>query len=326
MIDRIRTGLLALYARRIKNWRTLENASAIEWLKKIGGEKAFKVIWEPLLKGKFGAEAENVAAVWFWNKLKLRGSSRKRGGRESLAYFDGGFFALSEIIKENLEKLGVELCLNLQASKIHSFEDGVIIETNQSKIKAEQALVTTPIPIFKEIASKLPLSYIDQISKIRYLGNVCLILELKQSLSKTYWLNVADPSFPFVGLIEHTNMDDYKNYGGSRIAYLSKYVAVEDRLFQMSSEEFFDYSLPYLQKIFPAFSKDWVISSSVWRAEHSQPIITRGYSKIIPDYRTPDPKIWLATMAQIYPEDRGTNYAVREGRKVARLMLGNLNK
>jgi len=36
-VDRIRLGLLALRARRIKNWQELEDKTAAEWLKQLGG-------------------------------------------------------------------------------------------------------------------------------------------------------------------------------------------------------------------------------------------------------------------------------------------------
>ena len=52
----------------------------------------------------------------------------------------------------------------------------------------------------------------------------------------------------------------------------------------------------------------------------AQPIVTRGYSERIPDHRTPVRGLYLANTTQIYPEDRGTNYSVRMGRAVARMM------
>ena len=45
-----------------------------------------------------GDLAEEVAAVWFWNKLKLRGGSRGSGGGERLAYYRGGFAALADAL------------------------------------------------------------------------------------------------------------------------------------------------------------------------------------------------------------------------------------
>jgi hypothetical protein len=61
-----------------------------------------------------------------------------------------------------------------------------------------------------------------------------------------------------------------------------------------------------------------VTEHHVWRARFSQPIAEPHYSKLIPAEQTPLGNVLLTSMAQIYPEDRGTNYAIREGRRAAR--------
>jgi len=322
LIDRIRTGFMALYARRINSWLSLENESASDWIIRIGGRKAYEVMWKPLLAGKFGAEAPNVSAVWFWNKLKLRGSSRSKKGSEQLVYFKGGFGELTSAIRKALEARGVQFVLSCSASKINS-EGGVVkgVETSHGFMPAKSVLATVPLPTFLSITSDLPESYTSPARQIRFLGNVCLVFRLKRSLSGTYWLNVADPTFPFVGVIEHTNMDDKSNYGGEHIAYLSKYLPTSEAMFSMSEPELLDYCIPFIQKIFPEFTRSWIIGCKIWRAQYSQPVITKHYSTFIPTTKTPIKNLWLCTMAQVYPEDRGTNYAVRHGRAVGKEML-----
>jgi protoporphyrinogen oxidase len=324
-IDRIRTGLMALYARKINAWKTLENLSASQWIINLAGKNSYETIWKPLLHGKFGAEAENISAVWFWNKLKLRGSSRNKKGAEELAYFKGGFGALTDEMRKALEKKEVEFKLQREVKKIVSEDNRVVgVDTDEGFIAADAVLSTTPLPIFLKLAPDLPADLISKLSAIRFLGNVCLVLRLKQSLSDTYWLNVADPSFPFVGVIEHTNFDDPKNYNGERIAYISKYLPTSDPLYKLSESEFFEYSLPYIQKIFPAFNRDWIIGYKTWKAEYSQPIITKGYSELLPPETFALKNLYCSTMAHIYPEDRGTNYAVRYGKRIAKQMIQDL--
>ena len=94
-VDRIRLGLLALRARRIRDWKKIEHMTARDWLIQLAGRKVFKVVWEPLLTGKFGPYADKVGAVWFWKKLALRGGSRASDGREVLAYYKGVFSELA---------------------------------------------------------------------------------------------------------------------------------------------------------------------------------------------------------------------------------------
>ena len=89
----------------------------------------------------------------------------------------------------------------------------------------------------------------------------------------------------------------------------------------MSKEEYIDFTMPHLKKMFPKFSKEWIHEAYFWKADYSQPIIDKYYSKKIPSDEPVLKKVYLATMAQIYPEDRGTNYAVRSGRLVAEKIL-----
>lgn len=321
-IDRIRTGLMALIARRVNDWKPLENISAEDWLVKIGGRKAYDAIWKPLMQGKFGVEAPNVSAVWMWNKLKLRGSSRNKKGGESLVYFGGGFGALTDGIRKSLESLGVTILLNTGVKKIIT-ENGRAagVETDRGTHRANAVLCTVPLPQFLQMTPDLPSDYSSKCKEIRFLGNSCLVLRLSRSLSSTYWLNVADPSFPFVGIIEHTNLDSKENYGGDHIVYLSKYLPTTEKLFSFTTDEMLDYCVPFIQRIFPEFDRSWILSHHVWKAQFSQPVITKNYSNLIPSLKTPIDGLWLCTMAQIYPEDRGTNYAVRYGRRVAKEML-----
>lgn len=326
LLDRIRTGFMALYARRVEDWHPLEDISAKEWLIKHGGKKAYDAIWNPLMQGKFGVEADNVSAVWIWNKLKLRGSSRDKKGGESLVYFGGGFGALTDGIRSALEEMGVTIHLKTPVESI-LIENGrsIGVKTAHGVHKADKVLSTIPLPQFLQITPQLPETFRSQCEEIRFLGNSCLVLRLARSLSSTYWLNVADPTFPFVGIIEHTNLDSKENYNGDHIVYLSKYLPTSEKLFSFTTDEMLEYCIPFIQRIFPEFDRSWILSHHVWKAHYSQPVITKQYSSSIPNLKTPVENLWLCTMAQIYPEDRGTNYAVRYGRRVAKDILRELS-
>jgi protoporphyrinogen oxidase len=321
--DRIRLGLLALRARRVKDWRVLENKTAHEWLRELGGDNVYRIVWQPLLKGKFGPYAEQVSAVWFWNKLKLRGGSRGKGGEERLAYFKGGFVALAEALAARIRELGGEIRLNTPVSKIEREGDAWHTTTNAGVIVSERVVATTALPLVADmIRGWATPDYLASLNRIQYIGNVCLVLELDRPLSKTYWLNVNEPSFPFVGVIEHTNFERPETYGGRHIVYLSKYLPHTDRLYSMNADEFLDYALPYMQTMFPAMQRDWIQAHHLWRARWSQPVVEKHYSQMIPAEDGPQPGFHVCSMAQIYPEDSGTNYAIREGRKLGQRLAG----
>ncbi|MCX7204888.1 MAG: NAD(P)/FAD-dependent oxidoreductase [Proteobacteria bacterium] len=317
--DRIRLGLLTLKARKVENWQELENKTAAEWLTELGGENVYRIVWEPLLRGKFGAVADQISAVWFWNKLKLRGSSRGKGGEERLAYFKGGFVALVEALAAKVRRLGGEIQISNPVISMQPENGGWRIKTAKGDIQAERVISTPALPLLaKMIEDWASPEYLAKLNRINYLANVCLVLELDHSLSDTYWLNVNDPSFPFVGVIEHTNFQSAKNYDGKHIVYLSKYLPHTDALYLMNDDELLAFALPHLKRMFPKFEDAWIKKHHVWHARWAQPVVEKHYSQLIPACESPKRGLFLASMAQIYPEDRGTNYAIREGRRMGR--------
>jgi protoporphyrinogen oxidase len=316
----LRLGLLALRARRVREWQKLEDLTAEEWLIRLGGREVYDVVWRPLLKGKFGQYADEISAVWFWNKLKLRGGSRGRGGEEVLAYYKGGFAALASQLANEICARGGMIRLE---SPVTAFrvQDGRTtgVEIDQAPIAADAVLATPALPIVADLVEPhTSPEYVSSLRRIQYLANICIVLELDRSLSDTYWLNVNDPGFPFVGVIEHTNFEPPETYQGRRLVYLSRYLPETEELYSMADEEVVRYCLDHLQRMFPALTPDWILGAHVWRARYAQPIVVRRYSKLIPPVETPLPGLFLSSMAQVYPEDRGTNYAIREGRAAGR--------
>ena len=325
-VDRVRLGLFALYTRRVRDWQRLENRTAADWVRQLSGERAYRVVWEPLLRGKFGDLAEEIAAVWLWNKLKLRGGSRGRGGAEQLAYFDGGFAALADAIADAIRAGGGEIRTNTEAVGLQMCAGRVSgVATRENTFAADAVVATAALPIVADlVAPHVASEYVEQLRTIRYLANICVVLELSRSLSEIYWLNVNDPSFPFVGVIEHTNLEPASSYSGRHIVYLSRYLPQSDPLYSATDSEVTAFTLQHLRRMFPDFDDETILAKHVWRAAYAQPVVTQGYRQSIPIPRTPLDNLFLATMAQIYPEDRGTNYAIRQGRDIARTVAATL--
>lgn len=326
LIDRIRLGLLVLQVRRIKDWRTIEHLSIREWLQGLAGKRVYEIVWKPLIESKFSVYADAVNAVWMWKKLVLRGSTRNDKGGEELAYFKGGFGRLADALVDAIKAYGGEVRLQTKVTGVIA-EDGKIssLTTSGGAIAGQQFIFTPAFPIIADILQgAADPDWLARLRRVRYLANMCLVLRLKSSLSSTYWLNVNDPGFPFVGVIEHTNFDAPANYRGTHIAFLSRYLAKEDPLWAYDDEQYVDFALVHLKRMFPEMDRSWVIEYKVWRADYAQPITERNYSQYVPGRTTPFANALISTMAQIYPEDRGTNYAIREGREVARDVAAKL--
>lgn len=326
LIDRFRLGWLTLQVRKIKDWRSIEGLTIKEWLVPLCGEQVYKVVWEPLIRSKFSVYADKVGAVWFWNKLVLRGSTRNKSGGEELLYFRGGFGALADSLAEKIAALGGELAYGHAVSGVTA--KGKSIQSvrldNGNQVRAERFLFTPAFPVVADIFDgKADTEWLSSMRRVNYLGNMCLVLLLNRSLSQTYWLNVNDPGFPFVGVIEHTNFDPPENYQGKHIVFLSRYLATSDSVWQYSDEAFYQFALKHLQKMFPDFQESWVDDHRVWRAEFAQPVTECNYSEYLPARTTPFDNVFLSNMAHIYPQDRGTNYAIRDGKSIADVIISS---
>ncbi|TNF22680.1 MAG: NAD(P)/FAD-dependent oxidoreductase [Rhodobacteraceae bacterium] len=322
LIDRLRLGWMALRARRVTDWRALEGLTAEEWLRAMAGDRVYEVIWAPLLQGKFGAQASEISAVWIWNKLKLRGGSRSKDGAERLGYMRGSFARLAEALAADIRAHGGEIRLNAPVTGLAPEGEGWRIDGPWGTARAGKVIATLAPPLVARMVEGWAApEAVRKLDRIGYLANLCLVLELDRPLGATYWLNVNDPDFPFVGVIEHTNFQPAAQYGGRHIVYLSRYLPKDDPLYALSDGAVLDYALPHLGRMFPAFRRSWVMGHHVWRARWAQPVVERQYSRLIPDAEGPGEGLYLCSMAQIYPEDRGTNYAVRAGRQIAARLL-----
>jgi len=319
LLDRFRLGLGVLYARTIRDHRKIESLTIREWLEPVVGRRAFDVVWEPLISHKFGSWGDSVSAAWMWKKLILRAGSRKSGGHELLAYFSGGFSAVSKALRGAIEAQGSSINLGESVHKVSQTPAGLVkVETDAGIYIARAVIIATPHPVSQRLLAVKPVeAELEGGGSIPHLANMCLVLRLDRSLSDTYWLNVNDPGFPFVGVIEHTNLDPSSSYADSHIVYLSRYLDTQDPVWSNSDREFHDYCLPHLERMFPTFDKGWILEWRVWRARYAQPVTTVNYSASQPGYRTEFRNVFTVNMAQIYPEDRGTNYAVRGGFEVA---------
>jgi protoporphyrinogen oxidase len=322
-VDRIRLGLATLYLQRFDDWGKLEHITAREWIHKYAGKNAYDVVWGPLLRGKFGARADEVSMTWLWGKIRLRVGSRRGVGREKLGYMQGSFQKLLDSLERSIRSRGGQILTGAEVKRIATQNGRVsAMELKDGRsFPCRQVMATVPSPLFIEMAPDLGEEYTRLLRGVSYQGVICLVLKLNRPLSHIYWLNISDPHIPFVGAIEHTNYVSSQNYGGYHILYLTNYLENDDPLFSLSKDELLRRYLPGLQRLYGEYSSDWVEDSWLFRDEAGQPVITRGYSQRIPEFKTPVEGLYLANTTQIYPQDRGMNYSVWLGQQVSQLAL-----
>ena len=137
-------------------------------------------------------------------------------------------------------------------------------------------------------------------------------------------MNIADRSFPFVGIIEHTNMIDKSLYDDKHIVYLTNYVSRDSEIYSQDGPALLKQFIPHLKQINPSFDDSWIVEYHHHKVDAAQPIVKTNYSEQIPDHRTPIKNLYLGNTTQIYPEDRGTNYSVRLGKHLSSIVCADL--
>jgi protoporphyrinogen oxidase len=283
------------------------------------GKKSFAMIWEPLFINKFGKFANNISLAWFWARIKKR--------TPLLAYPKGGFLEFAKALTREIKKNGGKFYFSTEVIELSSDAKPEIkfhrIGTLKFEIENYDAvIVTLPSFLFLKLAPTLPKDYQEKLEKLQSLGATNLILRLRKPFfnDNTYWLNVCDKSAPVMAIVEHTNYMDKKYYGGEYVLYLGNYKPADDIYFSLTKEEMLKKFDPYLKKINPDYSKN-IIGYELFKTPFAQPVVPINYSKVLPPFETPLKNVYLANIEQVYPWDRGTNYAVELGTKIASLIL-----
>ncbi|MCO5215103.1 MAG: NAD(P)/FAD-dependent oxidoreductase [Thermomicrobiales bacterium] len=320
--DRLRVGMVTAWLQIQKDWMKYEGVTAHEWLTKALGKNAYEKTLGAQLKAKFGSYYDRVSMVWFWGKIWLRTKSRRNPlEQEKLGYFNGSFQVVADALVQACRDAGVTMKDQVGITSLDQIDSGWAVSTDTGCENVDLVLATTPSTIFQRLVKGLPEDYQARLNALDYEGAIVTLLELDHSITDTYWMNIADPTMPFTAVIEHTNFFGPENYGGKHLVYLSKYVEQDHPYFGLSDDEIMTEYLPHLKKLNSSFSEEWISKRWIFRERAAQPITPLHYSQKIPDLKTPLDNLWLANTTQIYPEDRGTNYAVRLGEEVAKRIL-----
>jgi protoporphyrinogen oxidase len=315
LVDRFRTGLVLAYLKLTNNWKALEKITAKDFLILFGGKKSWNVLWEPLFCKKFSYYFDQISAAWFWARIKKR--------TKSLAYPEGGFLRFASRLTQSLEKLGGRVIFDEKVISIERKGNRFFIKTDKNIFDFEKVIVTLPSFHFASITKGLPKDYVHKLLDTRWIGSVNLVLSLNKPLLKdgSYWLNVNSKEFPFLVIVEHTNFIKKKHYGNNHIVYVGAYLPHEHKYFNKDVSGILREFYPFISVVNPSFDKSWINKAFLFKAQYSQPIVTTNYSQKIPSFHTPIEDLYLCNMQQVYPWDRGTNYAVENGKKLADILL-----
>ena len=314
--DRIHTGIGGLRSMRWKDWESLDQVTAQDWLAGLTGRRGYQVVWEPLLRAKFGTAAAHVPAAWMWGRFQQRAAARKTGV-EKLGYLRGGFRQLFDALESELPRRGVKLQLGTSAQGIR-IEDGRVVgvDTDAGPIDADVVIYAGTLP---GLAPLVAAEHRDpRWSAIGSMGAMAVVMELRRQITDTYWVNVIDSSLPLTAYIEHTNFVPPSDYGGLHLAYMARYFTHDDPVATVDIEaEAWRWVDALADGGLPGFSRDDVLALHPARTPYAAPLVELGHLGRIPPVRSHIDGLFVATTAQIYPQDRGMSEGVRLGTEAA---------
>jgi protoporphyrinogen oxidase len=316
-LDKIRFGFVGLFLRLTNDWKALEQHTADEWMSRWAGRRVYEQMWKPLLIGKFGPYFKGVNMAWMWARLKAR-STR-------LGTFEGGFQRFADRLADRLRELGVQLRLGVGVKPIARDQAGAGVIIDSGKVEPfDRVLVTTSPALLAKLCPSLPESYLKGLLALQSMGAVVMVLSLKHQLSTQgyYWFNLPkEAGYPFLALVEHTNFIPAEKFGGEHIVYAGDYLEAGHEYFSLTDAQLLERFMPAFRKFNPDFEPDWITKTWVFKTNYAQPVPLVNHSRNIPAIQTPIQGLYFASMSQVYPWDRGTNFAVEIGRRAARLML-----
>jgi protoporphyrinogen oxidase len=324
--QRVRFGwnILRSYYRR--QWQWLDEFPARAWLIEDIGEEAYRVIWQPLLRVKFGPAHTRISAAWMWHRIwRVAKSRASLLSREQFGCFEAGSESLIDALVERLRaQPRVTLRADSPAAEVLIDEGQVAgVRVGPETIPCRALISTMALPALNALLREPAGPYFAGARSIQYIGVVCLVLSLRRPFSRNFWLNVNDPQVSFNGIIEQTNLNEAWRRAGLHVLYVPFYLPTTESRYHASGEALLAEYMPMLQRMAPEFDATWIKEWRVFREPYAQAVCTAPFLPSVPEIRTPIRGLYVTDSTQFYPEDRTLNAAVRQGRRAAQLCLAD---
>lgn len=314
-IGKIRYGLMAFFATKRKNWKSLDEVEATDWIKKWVGEAVYEIMWHKLFEYKFHHFTGNLSAAWIWSRIRRLGQSRYNLFKEKLGYLDGGSQTLLNRLQEFLEANGAELNLGQPVTRVLIDASRVTgVETKTGRHEFSKVISTIPLPYVPQLFPDLPDNILNKYRSVNNIAVVCVIAKLSKPLSENFWVNTNDDEMDIPGLVEYSNLRPLKN----AVVYVPFYLPGEHPKYSEPDEIFIEKVKTYLMKINPDLSEDDFLDVRASRYRFAQPICEPGFLGKLPSVKLPVQGLCVADTSYYYPEDRGISESIDFGREMAR--------
>ena len=324
LVQKARLGWTILHASRIKDWRPLEEITALDWLRKHSGAATVDRIWHPLLRSKLGPNAERASAAFIWAIIARMYAARRSGmKREMFGYVEGGYARTLQRFEEYLRERGIGVVTNCKVQRVDRDVGGSMVVTvaDGARRTFDRVVTTVAAPLAARICPGLSLAEAARLKGVEYQGIICASLLLDRPLASYYVTNITDTTVPFTAVIEMTALVDRSAFGGRSLVYLPKYVPSDDPAFEISDEEFERTFTAALRRMYPDFESNTIRAFRISRVKYVLPITTLRYSERLPAIRTSVPGLYTVNSAHIVNGTLNVNETVELANRTASQLL-----
>lgn len=318
IISKLRYGAHMFFSskRKKEQWQDLDSIDAVNWLKKGGGLKSYKVLWERLFKLKFHHYTDNLSAAWIWARIRRMGQSRRSLFQEQLGYIEDGSETLLHRLQAEIEARGGRVLLNTPVQEVISDSHKVsAIKVNDNEVQYDQVISTIPLQYVPHIVPQLPDEHLRQYKEVQNIGVVCLLFKLKKAVTSNFWLNISDENFEIPGIIEMSNLRPLSEH----TVYVPYYMPQSLEKFKWSDEQFADEAKAYIVKLNPELTENDFIDINVSRYAFAQPICQPDFAHHLPPMRSEIEGLFIADTSYYYPEDRSISESIHLGKQLAEM-------
>lgn len=302
-MDRLRVGATVLLGGLIPITRRTDTTTAAQWLRRASGARAYRDLWQPMLRAKLGMMEDVASAVFIRSTFRrlvwarLRGTSGDRFG-----WIDGGYTNVLKKWSQKLQEQGVEIRLSTTVDALQADGQTWKVSLGGEQESFDDVALCTAGPAAARFAKdaargELPPPWMS-LDTIPYLGCICVLAVLRRAVTGAYLTYIRDDA-PYTAIVEMTNLVDPEAVGGSHVIYLPYYTDPKDPMFERKPEDIAAEFVADLIQRYPALSAADILSCDTSKARYVMPVPVPGaLSRPIPP-RSGLPGLYLASSAQI---------------------------
>ncbi len=303
LLERLRLGLLGLQLQRRGMDPRLDHVTASDWIRARIGERAFRILWRPLLEAKIGDQYPGLPALWLSSRL----SREKNAAPEVKGCLAGGYRSLIDAFERRLGERGVAIRYRAQVEAIGREEGGMTVRLGDGRSERFDLVVaTSPLPQFQRLTRGLDLDPAVARLDLDYQGVVSGVFLLRRPLTRYYWMPVVDSGAGCQGVIEMSNLVPLERSEGRWVTYLVNYTHRDGELFARSDAELLAGYRADLERMFPGSSAA-IEDQYLFRAPYVEPIWSLDYARRAPPTTVLPGRLYLACTAQVYPRVNSWN-------------------